>query len=114
MEIYILFLGKLYYNSYITVVIICTFVNFFILPTGNNLMLATLIGFLYSSRNPNKEEEKPSEFLYLNPDDKLQSVLDFDEIIIIRFSSIGIGIDIMGMHELSFGSQFRMFFYVLF
>jgi len=65
------------------------------LPIANNLMLATLIDFPHSSRNPNKEEEKPSKLLYLlNPDDKLQSVLNFDEIILVRFTGIDIGIGI--------------------
>jgi len=58
-------------------------------------MLATLIDFPPSSRNPNKEEEKPSVFLYLvNLDDKLQSVLNFNEIMVVRFTGIGIGISI--------------------
>ena len=40
-------------------------------------MIVTLIDFLPSSSNPNKKDEKPSEFLYLlNHDDKLQSALD--------------------------------------
>jgi len=56
-------------------------------------MLATLIDFSHSDRNPNKEEEKLSEFFYfLNPDDKLQSVLNFNEIMVVRFTSIGVGI----------------------
>ena len=68
---------------------------FWILPTANNLMLATLIDFPPSSRNPNEEEEKFSEFLYLlSPDDKLPSILDFDKIMVVRFTNIGIVIDI--------------------
>jgi len=56
-------------------------------------MLAKLIDFLPSSSNPNEEEEKPIIFLYLlNLDDKLQSVLDFDEIMIVRFTGISISI----------------------
>ena len=75
MEIYILFFGELYCNSgviQIKAVIICIFFNSLIFPTAYNLMLATLINFSHSSRNPNKEDKKPNEFLYLlNPDDKL-------------------------------------------
>ena len=52
--------------------------SFLILPIVNNLMLATLIDFPPLSRNPNKEEEKPSVFLYLlNRDDKLQEHFGF-------------------------------------
>jgi len=56
-------------------------------------MLATLIDFLPSNGNPNKKEEKSSEFLYLlNPNDKMQSVLNFDEIIVVRYTDIDIRI----------------------
>ena len=42
--------------------------------------------FLIFDRNPNEEEEKPDELLYLlNPDNNLRSILDFDEITIVRF-----------------------------
>lgn len=97
MNIYILFFG-----NYITVVVsfrLWQYVYlsiFLILHIANNLMLATLIDFSHSSRNSNKEEEKPSKFLYLlNPDDKLQSILNFDEIMIVRFTGIRIGIGII-------------------
>ena len=56
-------------------------------------MIVMLIDFPPSSRNPNKEEEKPSVYLYLlNHDDKLQNFLDFDEIMVVRFTGIGVGI----------------------
>ena len=71
---------------------ICIFVNFFDLTYGLQLMLAILINFSPSNRNPNKEAGKLSKFLYLlNLGNKLQSILDFDEITVVRFSDVGIG-----------------------
>jgi len=48
---------------------------FLILPTANSLMIVMLIDFPPSSRNPNKEKEKPTVLLYvLNPNDEVQSI----------------------------------------
>jgi len=70
------------------------------------LILATLIDFPHLSGNPNKEEEEPSVFSYLlNPDDKLQSILEFSEIMVARFPSIDIGIRVfIFLHAFSISS----------